>query len=222
MGTPLSSVFHSRAALIATVLLLGQAGFYYGRAKNPERIPLVRPLSTFPSQVSRWTLAQEGVVEDNVKAVLQADDLLNRYYVSPGVPRGANLFVAYFKTQRRGVRPHSPLNCLPGSGWEPTTTSRLTIPIPGQASIQVKKVIVRKGEARHLVLYWYQSAGRAVPGELEALLHAIADAARYNRTDTAIVRVFVPVLEGDEQQAEKEGAAFVQAIYPHLLGFFPA
>ena len=49
--------------------------------------------------------------------VLRADDTLNRIYRLRAA--SSYLFIAYFKTQRYGQSPHSPKNCLPGSGWEP-------------------------------------------------------------------------------------------------------
>ena len=36
------------------------------------------------------------------------------------------LFIAYWDTLRKGATPHSPRNCLPGSGWEPLEVSMVT------------------------------------------------------------------------------------------------
>ncbi len=52
--------------------------------------------------------------------ILNADDILSRVYKNTQTGTIATLFVAYFQTQRTGKTPHSPKNCLPGSGWVPS------------------------------------------------------------------------------------------------------
>src|ERR1039458_3496018 len=57
-----------------------------------------------------------------------ADRLLSRSYFH--VPAGpfANLFVAWFGSQRDGTRqPHSPKVCLPGNGWIPEVAGEITL-----------------------------------------------------------------------------------------------
>ena len=61
-------------------------------------------------------MVREGVIEQDEKDVLRADDYLTRQYARRRT-KPANLFVAYFQSQRAGQTPHSPKNCLPGSGW---------------------------------------------------------------------------------------------------------
>jgi EpsI family protein len=219
----LFSFLKSRHVQILTVLLLAQAALYYGRARAPERVPLVKELDEFPRQVEEWQFWREGVVDPEAVDVLKADDVLNRFYTRPGASGPTNLFVAYFKSQRRGVRPHSPKNCLPGSGWTPTTSTIAAIQVPGMsAPIEVNRYIVEKGPAKQVVLYWYQSHGRVIASEYRALLYSVLDSARSNRTDTAMVRIVVPVLEGEVAAADKEATEFVRSAFPSLVTYFPS
>ena len=212
----------SRSTQILTLLLLGQAGLYYAKAKVSERVPLIQPLAEFPKQMEGFRFYQEGVVEQEVRDVLKADELLNRVYVGDA-PGRVNLFMAYFKSQRTGVRPHSPMNCLPGGGWTPVSRTMLAVAMGGQREpIEVNRYLVAKGEAKHLVLYWYQSHNRAVASEYRALLYTILDSIRYNRSDTSIVRVSVAVQDGGEAAAEEVGVRFIRGIYPYLERYFPA
>ncbi len=71
-------------------------------------------------------MIQQGVMEQEVKDVLRADDYVTRDYAASPT-KVANLFVAFFKSQRAGQTPHSPKNCLPGSGWVWTVSD--TIPV---------------------------------------------------------------------------------------------
>ena len=54
------------------------------------------------------------------------------------------------------------------------------------------------------------------------VIRVVADALRYNRTDTALVRVEVPVIEGNDQAATRIAVDFVQAFFTTLRGFLPA
>jgi EpsI family protein len=195
---------------------------YYAKAKVSERAPLIQPLAAFPRQVGSFRFQQEGVVEREVRDVLKADELLSRVYAADSAT-GVNLFMAYFKSQRTGVRPHSPMNCLPGSGWAPLSKSMLAVEIPSRKkSIAVNRYLVTKGEATHLVLYWYHSHNRAVASEYASLLYTILDSIRYNRSDASIVRVVIPVSDHEDKAAEETGIRFVQSFYPYLEEYFPA
>jgi len=92
--------------------------------------------------------------------------------------------------------------------------------VPGGAPIQVNQYIVSRGSARDVVLYWYQSHGRVVASEYKAKVYVVADALRYNRTDTALVRVVVPVVT-TEDAALQEARNFVASLFSPLARFLP-
>src|SRR5262249_51255440 len=155
--------------------------------------------------------------------VLQADDTLTRTYASPKFHQPPNLFVAFFKTQRTGKAPHSPKNCLPGSGWEPSREGHINVVVSDLAQpIEVNRYGVARGDERSVVLYWYQSQSRVVASEYKAKIWTVADAIRHNRTDTALVRVVVPVVGNDEKTAEQVAVEFVQAFFGTLRQHLPA
>jgi len=212
----------NRAVQAATVLLVLQTLGLYAVSRR-EEVPLARPLASFPVQLGSWGMVQEGVVEKEVRDVLKADDLLTRTYYNPAEGRAAHLFVAYFKSQRTGQAPHSPKNCLPGSGWVPSESDFLTIKVPGvEEPIRVNRYVVAKGEEQSVVLYWYQSRDRIIASEYWARLYMIADAIRYNRTDTALVRVVVPVIANETDTATKTAEQFVQSFFTTLKQYLPS
>lgn len=215
-------LFQSKYARILTAALIIQAGLFYATSRG-ENIPTVRPLRDFPLEFTGWTMAHEGYVDDETQAVLRADDTLVRMYANPKFQTQANLFVAFFKTQRTGKTPHSPKNCLPGSGWEKSTDDYLDVSVPGVAEpVQVNRYIVSKGDAKSLVLYWYQTPNRIVASEYKAKLLTVEDAIRYNRTDTALVRVVVPVHGNDDAAAQQIAVDFVQSFFVPLRKYLPS
>jgi EpsI family protein len=218
-----SGFLASKAARILTVVLILQATLLYGVSRR-EIPPQHRELAGVPPQLGSWTQAGEFEIAQDVRDVLKADDLLNRSYVNANFPVSANLFVAYFNSQRTGQAPHSPKNCLPGSGWVPSKSDVVHIDVPGRATpIEANRYVVSLGNAESLVLYWYQSRDRVVASEYTAKFYVIADAIRYNRTDTALVRVVVPMGRGvDLEQAQTAASDFVRASFKPLRQHFPA
>ncbi len=215
-------LMQNKYARILTLALVIQAGLFYATSRA-ENVPSMRPLHDFPRELSGWTMAQEGYVDDETQAILQADDTLTRSYYSPKFQLVSNLFVAFFKTQRTGKAPHSPKNCLPGTGWEREREDYLDVTIPGMTEpIQVNRFIVSKGEEKSLVLYWYQTENRVIANEYRAKLRTVEDAIRYNRTDTALVRVVVPVIAGDDAAAQQEAVEFVQSFFIPLRKYLPS
>jgi EpsI family protein len=156
----------------------------------------------------------EYPIEKEVQDVLQATDTLNRIYQDTSSPGGVSLFVAFFKSQRTGVAPHSPKNCLPGNGWVPERSEIVRYPVPGSAEgIEVNQYIVQKGDTKNVVVYWYQSHGRVVASEYKAKFFVLADAIAKNRSDTALVKVIAPVVNDDVPAALAHAQRFVASAF---------
>ncbi|MEO7142065.1 MAG: exosortase C-terminal domain/associated protein EpsI [Bryobacteraceae bacterium] len=212
----------SRSAVILSVALLAQAAVFYGGSR-PEVLPPHTTLNTFPATLGKWKMIEQGVVDKETEDVLKADDLLTRVYAAPGKRPPANLFVAFFQSQRSGKSPHSPKNCLPGSGWVPSSASIISITVPTEpAPVRVNRYVVANGDQKSVVLYWYQSRGRVVASEYRAAYHTLADSMRYNRSDTALVRVVVPIVDNDAQAATSTAIDFAQSFFATLRQYLPA
>ena len=212
----------NRYALVLTAVLILQTGLFYAVASRTEEIPNIAPLSSFPESVGGFTSVRTVPLDQETQDVLKADDTLERIYLGPGRTNQVVLFVAYFKTQRYGQSPHSPKNCLPGSGWEPIYADRPGIPVPGWSTpIVVNRYVVEKGDDKSVILYWYQSHSRVIASEYSAKFWLVADALRYHRSDTALVRISVPVGGGDIDGATHLAVQFAQAVFPQLLKPMP-
>jgi EpsI family protein len=217
------SLLNSKYARILTVFLLLEGTVFYAVAFRPENMPLVGPLSAFPAQLGGWRMQQDVKVEPEIQEILRADDLLNRVYIDPAGNTAAYLFIAYFKTQRFGQAPHSPKNCLPGSGWEPIESEPIAIDVPGRSQpIRSNRYVVAHGEEKSVVLYWYQSHNRIIASEFAAKFWLVADSIKYRRSDSSLVKVVVPVRNDDTNAATEIAVRFVQAMFPDLTRQLPA
>jgi len=201
-------------------------------ASQSEPVALRTPLASFPTEVDGWKSTRTVEFDPKIVTILGVTEYLNRVYVREQDRTQVGLYVGYYKSQRQGESIHSPLNCLPGSGWQPITSGRAIIPIPADASaslaapsIEVNRYVVQKGLDTLLVLYWYQSHGRVVASEYWSKIFLVTDAVRLNRTDGSIVRVIAPVADGTaEAAARAQDAAthFIQTMFPALDGFLPS
>jgi len=203
----------SGARLWTAIALLLAACVAMARLPHGERIAPRAPLSTFPARLDGMT-AQELPLEARIVAAAGVDDYLNRVYLGPGNPE-VGLYVGYYQSQKTGDSVHSPKNCLPGTGWQPLSSTRVQLALAGGRSFPVNLYVVENERRKLLVLYWYQSHGRIVASEYWAKVYTVLDAIRLNRTDTALVRVTVP-LENDEEAARRRAMEFAAAAAPEL------
>jgi len=172
--------------------------------------------------IDRWRGHADPPLTPDVLRVLAADDYMVRTYSSG--TSSAGLFVGYYASQREGDTMHSPLNCLPGSGWEPLKRQRVPIDVSAAQPIFVNQLLIQNGLDRQAVVYWYQSHGRVVASEYWGRAYLALDALRLNRTDGAIVRVVVPV-RGDDSDAaaaaQQVARQFTRAVFPIVTGYLP-
>jgi EpsI family protein len=174
-----------------------------------------------PSQVGPWRqVGADQRFDQQTESVLRADDYLSRTYQLPD-GLAASFYVGYYATQRTGATYHSPLNCLPGSGWEMNEPASVTItPADGSPSFEANRYIIQNGDDKQLLIYWYQGRGRKLASEYWGKIYTVIDSIRRRRSDGAMVRVMVPVGRSEEQ-ALKAATDLAAQISPVLPGFIP-
>jgi len=206
--------------LVAVALLVGTALLL--RARNgAEILPSRSPLSSFPRTLGPWTSTDIPLAED-VRDVLGPGDFLLRGYSDRADGRGVNLFIAYFPSQRTGDTIHSPKNCLPGSGWTPVRSDRVTIAVRGRAPFVANRYVIAQAQQRQLVLYWYWAHNRAVASEYAAKFYLISDSIRMRRTDGSLVRVTTPIAENESiESAQQTLLSFSSDVVPLLNTYVP-
>ena len=213
-------------SLVLFACFLAGAGFV-ARAERPEAVPERGTFSSLPLDLDGWRGRQEPALPKDILAVLGVDDYLTRTYYRERA--GIGVYIGYYGSQRQGDTMHSPQNCLPGAGWEFVNHSLVPVTVAADAAggtrdVVVNRYLIRKGLDQQLVLYWYQSRGRIVGSEYWSKIYLVLDAARYNRTDAALVRLVVPLANGSaeaEARAESQAIEFANVMLPALGAFLP-
>jgi EpsI family protein len=212
----------SQARFVAALtLLLGTALFLQARNRG-EVFPSRKPLASFPEQLGNWAGTDVEIPKD-IREILGAGDFMLRIYRDQSQRQpNTDLFIAYFPSQRAGDTIHSPKNCLPGAGWTPIESARITLSVPGHAPIPVNRYVIAKGTDRLLVLYWYWAHDRAVASEYWAKIYLVTDSIRMNRSDGSLVRLTTPMSRGESVEAAMERLQpFAGEIVPLLNQYIP-
>jgi EpsI family protein len=209
----------SRGRVVGVLLLLIAAGTMARAAVPTVAAASPANLAALPYTIQGWTGAEGPSIDSETLRILAADAVLNRTYTTAnGLPVG--LYVAYYGAQRPGVSIHSPLHCLPGTGWEALDVSTVNLSVAGAASGTMRRIIMRKDRRQALVLYWYALHGRIMASEIMSKVLLLADGLRLYGSDAALVRIVVPIADS-VAAADEQGLAFARALTPRISRVLP-
>ncbi len=207
-----------RFAILLVLLLAGgfvvNAWEYLGEALVERKL-----LKDFPKQIGGWEQigGEERFNQETLEVLRASDYLLRNYRAADG--RVVNFYVGYYASQREGATYHSPLNCLPGSGWVMSEPGRITINPKGRAPFIANRYLIQNGDHKDLLIYWYQGRGRAVASEYWGKIYTVVDSVRLRRSDGAMVRITTPVENSETAalQAAIDLAASSSTILPEYI-----
>ena len=208
--------FLTAVVILATMLIASQG------IEFREKIPLSQSLVNFPLKIGQWNGTRQ-IIEQELIDALDFTDYVMVGYKDPKNYH-VNFYVAYYESQRTGESIHSPESCLPGSGWsfEGEEVTNLPIPGPYGDSLPVSRAIMKKGDARQLVYYWFPARGRILTNLYQLKLYTFWDALTKQRTDGALVRLITPVLETEKiKEADERLTVFAREILPVLNKYLP-
>jgi len=205
---------------ILLVLILAAGAFVNAWSYLGEAHVDRKELKDFPQSVGTWQkTGPDQTFDDATLKVLRASDYLSRDFRKPD-GQLANLYVGYYATQRTGASYHSPLNCLPGSGWILSEPGKATITLPDGSSFVANKYVIQNGEDKRFMIYWYQGRGRNVASEYWGKIYTVLDSVRLRRSDGAMVRVTVPFRDS-EATAQQTAIDFASAAATVMPQFVP-
>ena len=210
--------------LVIALILVG-LNFYTFRffAKDevfPERAEFV----DFPMTIGEWSCLDVQEMSKEVLSALDVTDYLLCDFKNEEQQSLANVYVGYHASQTRDTGGddniiHPPEHCIPGSGWDIIQSD--IVPLNSGVDGEAKRMIIAKGNMRNLVYFWYQSRGRTIARDHEKVLYMFLDRAFTGRTDGSLVRFTIPIIHGNEAQAQATFDSIAQQITPLLNDFVP-
>ncbi len=213
----ITSVYFVSVGLVL-VLATGTSRIVHRDEQIPSRLSFV----DFPMQVERWN-GTPFFLEKTYIDVLRFDDyLLADYSAAPLTP--VNLYVTYYKSQRKGQSAHSPQTCIPGGGWEIASLEQRYMRGNNHVSeaFPINRAVIRKGDEIQVVYYWFKQRDHILTSEYFVKAYLVWDAVTRQRTDGALIRLTTPVQAGEsESMADARMAQFATTIAPLLNDYVP-
>lgn len=166
-------------------------------------------LESIPMQLGEWTGGPGPAPTARELELLSATSYLSRAYRKGAV--SIDLSIAYYAMQRAGESIHTPKNCLPGAGFEISKYDSADILLDGRPH-RINKFTVQNGDAKLLVLYWYQTRARVIADEYKGKAFLIWDAITTGRTEDSVVKAYLP----DGPGAAKEAIDFATIIMAQM------
>ena len=216
-----------RWLLWATAAVLVTGVGFTSQVLDQEMQQLRRPLTqAIPAGLASFVAEDVTLPQDQIEVAGVTDYVMRVYKpqdpTQAGMPAWVSVYVGYYESQTQGNTIHSPKNCMPGSGWEALAARTVEIPTAGSASARVNRYLLVNEGQQVLVLYWYQGRGRVVASEYQAKWDLLRDAALHRRSDEALVRIVVPIVDGDEERAYELAAGMAEQMLPALNEALPS
>ena len=216
---PKSKIQNPAFTVIIVFLICG--GVIVNFFEYRGEVPVARQkLSEFPVQIGDWKkFGADTKFGAEVESILRADDYVMRDY---GLPNGQsiNLYIGYYGSQKSGATYHSPLNCLPGAGWQMSAPALTEIKMADGKTFIANRYIVQNDKYRALMIYWYQGRGRSVANEYVDKALTIYDSILLRRSDGAMIRVMTTATD-DEIEVRNLTENFAAQVSSQLSAFVP-
>jgi EpsI family protein len=184
-----------RLSVVSAVLLL--LGAWTHARPNAAAIERFDFEAAIPLAFDAWIGRAAPPLEPEVARVLAADQYVHRFYIAtdsgprtpdPGSRAPVEMDIAYYARPQAGAAMHSPLNCLPGNGWEIMESRTMPLATP-TGSVDVRRLIVSLKGYRVAMTYWFQNRGVVVGNEYRQRFQLLANGLQGRQTDAALVRV---------------------------------
>lgn len=197
-------------------LLLAGAGLHGLSRIQQTDLPETN-LALFPNQLGAWR-GQSSALDSNIAQKLLFTDHLMVNFHRPDLIEPVNLYVAFYASQRNGESPHSPRVCIPGGGWKIENFERVELD-----RMPVNRVIISRDGQKQLVYYWFAERGMVVADEYEKKWLLLRDFLRTGRSDGALVRVSIPIIDAEKiDQTERIATEFIALAQPVITQYLPA
>ena len=200
--------------VVITLLALACFGVYFKSDKSVAAKQVSR--QSVLQNIQGYTFLGQEPIEENIISVLELDDYTNATYRKDGHTIG--LYIGYYFLQEKVSAPHSPLVCLPGSGWQLGIQKKSHLLVDSH-DINYEQFIARKGSQKSLVMYWFQAHEKTSPGVFKNKINATINLLTGKKEEHAFVRVTIPLAGMTQDEARDIGEDFTKQFYPVFLDY---
>jgi len=206
----------SYSPYLAIALVLVLIGSHFAlRLSRAEPVHLLRNFDHFPLTIATWEGRRHYLDAAMAKAV-GTDQYFEAEYRNHK-QEYISLWIGFFENQNKKIegRIHSPLICLPGSGWK-IVQNKIVHVAPG---LPVRYLVIEQKGRRQAVYYWYLQRGRWLASEFPLKFYMGLDGLMKRRNDGAIIRLITPVITNvsTSQQVLNSFTHQLITILPHFI-----
>jgi EpsI family protein len=167
--------------------------------------------SDFPLHKGEWRGFVESVSPEAI-ALLDPEQLFSaRYFNKEQVP--VSLFFDHFSGVRGG--PHSPLNCMPASGWTIQRSEPREIAFDGR-TFTAKRLFLTTHEQGYIMDFWYVTAVGETANDYALKLYEALTSLLFKQRQLTFVRVMAPDSPAGRDAIDQFEADFLSEIYGRL------
>jgi EpsI family protein len=152
-------------------------------------------------------------VTQNVKNILETDDILLRRYAAPGVPY-RDFWLVFSGDNRKGT--HPPDVCIEGGGGDIVAKAPVTLKdVEGRGDVPCREIIAQNGKKRHYYLYTFRCGDEYTPSFWKQQWTILVNGLLQRNASGALVEVSTPIDEGVEEARQRSMELLAVAV-PYL------
>ena len=175
--------------------------------------PVNMSFDSFPLLKGEW-IGERDSLAPTVVALLNPDQIFSATYTNKDEIK-VQLFFDYFSSENIKGAVHSPRNCLPGSGWVITSSSKRNIEFDNRI-IAANRFYLRLKGSKQVMDYWYITRYGEAASDYVLKAYTMVSAVTFRPTDVAFIR-FVANQDPESLEALEEfEEAFINEIYESL------
>ncbi len=169
---------------------------------------------SFPLTIGDWQGTEE-IVDPRVLELLNPQAIISATYVnSDGI--SVHLLFDFFSSEATFGGPHSPRNCLPGSGWVIKETVANNI-VNANSVIPAGRFQLQMNKSKQVMDFWYITHYGETANDYIFKLYELLSALTFKPRDIAFVRF----VANDDPQSLKALAEFQTLMLKEIYGHLP-
>jgi EpsI family protein len=198
-------------AFLSAIILTSLFGF---AVRHYQPAASARPkIGEFPLQMGGWRGVRDDVIPDIVE-MLNPTEIFSATYANDSGAE-VHLFFDYFASQSSPGGPHSPRNCMPGSGWTILKVEDREISVKGRA-VRIGRFDLRMAGTKKVMDFWYITRYGETANDYMFKMYLMISSLTFRPNDIAFIRV---ISSGDEEglkALDEFERLFVEEIYRYL------